>query len=154
MWAPWEDDYPVVRHYPGRKSVGYFGAVRVRAGKSLFRKESEMLNGEPFWAFLRQLETASQETGRRVIVIADHSNYPHPKLLATWRLARQGRFDWDFLPPCNPSLNPIERVWKRTQRNGLPNTSFPRLALVAESVEKQVVRWSEPNADHSHLCQL
>jgi DDE superfamily endonuclease len=113
-WVPWEDDDPVIWHSPGRKSVEYFGAVRVRAGKSFSRKKSEMLNGEPFWALLRQLKTASQETGRRVIVIADNSNYHHPRLRPTWRLARQGRFGLDFLPPCSPELNPIERVWKPT----------------------------------------
>jgi len=136
MWVPWEEDDPVVWHYPGRKSVGYFGAVRLRDGKSLFRKEPEMFNGETFWAFLRQLETASQENGRRVVVIADNSKYHHAKLHAAWRLERQGRFSLDFLPPYSPELNPIERVWKRTRRNGLHNAYFPRLALVTESVEK------------------
>jgi len=53
--VPWEDDDPVVWHYPGRKSVGYFGAVRVRDGKSFSRKKSERFNRETFWAFLRQL---------------------------------------------------------------------------------------------------
>lgn len=154
MWVPWEEDDPVVWHYPGRKSVGYFGAVRVRDGKSLFRKEPEMFNGETFWAFLRQLETASQENGRRVVVIADNSKYHHAKLHAAWRLERQGRFVLDFLPPYSPELNPIERVWKRTRRNCLHNAYFPRLTLVAESVEKQFARWSEPNAELAQLCQL
>jgi hypothetical protein len=82
MWVPWEEDDPVVWHYAGRKSVGYFGGVRLRDGKSLFRKEPEMFNGETFWAFLPQLETASQENGRRVVVIADNSKYHHAKLHA------------------------------------------------------------------------
>ena len=127
MWVPWEEDDPVLWHYPGRKSVGYFGAVRLRDGKSLFRKEPEMFNGETFWAFLRQLETASQENGRRVVVIADNSKYHHAKLHTAWRLERQGRFSLDFLPPYSPELNPIERVWKRTRRNCLYNAYFPRL---------------------------
>ena len=101
-----------------------------------------------------QLETASQENGRRVVVIADNSKYHHAKLHAAWRLERQGRFSLDFLPPYSPELNPIERVWKRTRRNCLHNAYFPRLALVAESVEKQFVRWSEPNAELAQLCQL
>lgn len=121
---------------PGSKSVRYFGAVRVRDGKSLFRKEPEMFNGETFWAFLRQLETASQENGRRVIVIADNSKYPHAKLHAAWRLERRGRFGLDFLPPYSPELNPIKRVWKRTRRNCLHNAYFPRLALVSQNRSK------------------
>ena len=33
MWIPPEVDDPVVLHHPTRKSVGYFGAVRLRDGK-------------------------------------------------------------------------------------------------------------------------
>ena len=77
---------------------------RVRNGKSLFRKEPEMFNGETFWAFLRQLETVSQENGRCVIVIAGNSKYHHTTLHAAWRLERRGRFGWDFLPPSSPEL--------------------------------------------------
>jgi hypothetical protein len=44
---------------------------------------------------------------------------------------------WLGLPATlKPRGNPIERVWKRTRRNGLHNAYFPRLALVTESVEK------------------
>jgi hypothetical protein len=77
---------------------------RVRNDKSLFRKEPEMFNGETFRAFLRQLETVSQENGRRVIVIAGNSKYHHTTLHAAWRLERRGRFGWDFLPPSSPEL--------------------------------------------------
>lgn len=154
MWVPWEEDDPVVWHYPGRKSVGYFGAVRVRDGKSLFRREPAMFNGETFWAFLRQLESASQEPGKRVVVIIDNAKYHHAKLHAVWRLEQQEQFCLDFLPPYSPELNPIERAWKRTRRNCLHNVYFPRLALVTETVEKQFAHWSEPNAELAHLCQL
>ena len=112
------------------------------------------VNGETFWAFMRQLETASQETGRRVIVIIDNAKYHHAKLHAAWRLEQQERFCLDFLPPYSPELNPIERVWKRTRRNCLHNVYFPRLALVTETVEKQFARWSKPNAELAALCQL
>ena len=113
-----------------------------------------MFNGETFWTFLRQLEAASQEPGRRVIVITDNAKYHHAKLHAAWRLEQQERFCLDFLPPYSPELNPIERVWKRTRRNCLHNTYFSRLALVTEAVEKQFTRWSEPNAEPAELCQL
>ena len=88
--------------------------------------------------------------------VAKHSvaKYRAALVRAAWRLERQGRFGLDFLPPYSPELDPIERVWKRTRRNCLHNANFPRLALVAESVEKQFVRWSEPNAEFEQLCQL
>lgn len=154
MWVPWEEDDPVVWHYPGRKSVGYFGAVRVRDGKGLFLRESEMFNGATFWPFLQQLQNASREPGRRVIVIIDNAKYHHAKLHADWRAAQQENFRLDFLPPYSPELNPIERVWKRTRRNCLHNVYFPQLALVTKAVEEQFVKWSLPNAELAHLCRL
>jgi hypothetical protein len=40
MWIPPEVDDPVVLHHPTRRSVGYFGAVRLRDGKFLFERGS------------------------------------------------------------------------------------------------------------------
>jgi transposase len=154
MWVPWEEDDPVVWHYPGRKSVGYYGAVRLRDGKGLFRQESGMFDGATFWGYLRELELASREEGRRVIVIIDNAKYHHAKLHASWREDHQGRFALDFLPPDSPELNPIERVWKRTRRNCLHNVYFPKLALVTEAVEEQFDDWSEPNMELAALCRL
>jgi transposase len=154
MWVPWEEDDPVVWHYPGRKSVGYYGAVRLRDGQGLFGQEPGMFDGTTFWVYLRELELASRETGRRVVVIIDNAKYHHAKLHAQWREEQQGRFELDFLPPYSPELNPIERVWKRTRRNCLHNVYFPKLAPVTETVEEQFVQWSEPNTELAALCRL
>lgn len=152
MWVPWEEDDPVLWHYPGRKSVGYYGAVRLRDGKGLFRQESEMFDEVTFWNFMRQLETSRRETGRRVIVIIDNAQYHHAKLHAGWR-EQQGQFALDFLPPYSPELNPIERVWKRTRRNCLHNVYFPKLALLVEKIEEQFQKWSGPNSELAALCR-
>jgi transposase len=154
MWVPWEEDDPVVWHFPGRKSVGYHGAVRLRDGKGLFRQEAGMFDGATFWVYLRELDLASRESNRRVIVIIDNAKYHHAKLHAQWREEHQGRFALDFLPPYSPELNPIERVWKRTRRNRLHNVYFPKLSLVTQTIEEQFDQWSEPNTELATLCRL
>ena len=154
MWVPWEEADPVLWHYPGRKSVGYYGAVRLRDGKGFFRQEPEMFDGATFWGFLPALERVSREADRRAIVIIDNAKYHHAKLHADWRQEHQARLALDFLPPYSPELNPIERVWKRTRRNGLHNVYFPKLAKVVETVEAQFAKWSEPNAELASLCWL
>lgn len=40
MWVAPEERDPVIHHHPTRKSVGYYGAVRLRDGNS-FIKESQ-----------------------------------------------------------------------------------------------------------------
>jgi hypothetical protein len=39
MWVPPEVKDPVLLHYPGLKSAGYFGAVRLREGKFFYKRE-------------------------------------------------------------------------------------------------------------------
>ena len=51
MWIAPETTDPVVFHQPTRKSVGYFGAVRLRDGKFAYRREDCRFNAEPFSFF-------------------------------------------------------------------------------------------------------
>lgn len=154
MWIPWEDDDPVLWHYPGRKSVGYFGAVRLRDGRGLFQKESGMFDGMTFWSFLQRLRQVSTESTRAVIVISDNAKYHHAKLHQGWREDQLPHFRLDYLPPYSPELNPIERVWKRTRRQCVHNVFFPTLQVLVERVDQQFLHWSEPNEELTRLCAL
>lgn len=82
MWIPPEIKDPVLLHAPTRKSVGCFGAVRLRDGRFVFRQEQKRFNGESFFCFLRQLRRTSIRTGRRVVVISDNAKYHAPQRLA------------------------------------------------------------------------
>jgi hypothetical protein len=73
MWTPPEIKDPVLLHAPTRKSVGYFGAVRLRDGRFVFRLETGKFNGPSFLQFLQQLRSASRATRRRVVVITDNA---------------------------------------------------------------------------------
>ena len=46
MWVPPETKDPVLLHHPTRRSVGYFGAVRLRDGKFQFSRETGKFNGD------------------------------------------------------------------------------------------------------------
>jgi transposase len=153
-WVPWEDDDPVICHYPGRKSVGYFGAVRLRDGLGLFQKEPEMFEGMTFWNFLQRLRLAGARSGRRVIAITDNAKYHHAKMHQEWRERQAPEFVLDYLSSYSPGLNPIERVWKRTRRNCVHNVYFPTLHPLVERVEEQFAKWSEPNAELARLCAM
>ena len=66
MWIPPEIKDPVPLHAPTRKSVGYFGAVRLWDGRFVFRRETGKFNGPGFLQFLQQLRSASRRSGRRL----------------------------------------------------------------------------------------
>ena len=154
MWIPPEVDDPVVLHQPTRKSVGYFGAVRLRDGKFLFAREDHCFDAMTTWNFLRQLRQCSRRAGRRVVIITDNARYHHAKLHAGWRIKQEPEFVLSYLPPYSPDLNPIERVWKLTRRLCLHNRYFPTLAGVAEAVEGQFQYWRGPNETLRKLCTV
>jgi len=154
MWIPPEVDDPVVLHHPTRKSVGYFGAIRLRDGKFLFQRETARFDAMTTWNFLRQLRQCSRRAGRRVVVITDNAKYHHAKLHATWRAEQAPEFLLSYLPPYSPDLNPIERVWKLTRRLCLHNRYFPTLAGVMAAVEGQFGYWTQPNEPLRKLCGI
>lgn len=154
MWVPPEERDPVLLHHPTRKSVGYFGAVRLRDGKLVFQREEERFNAVTFHAFLKYLRETSCLSGRRVVVITDNAKYHHAKLHADWRSQQAPQFTLDFLPPYSPDLNPIERLWKLTRRLCLHNRYFPTLKEVIQVAESRFVEWTSGSEVVRKLCAL
>lgn len=154
MWIPPEVKNPVLYHHPTRKSVGYFGAVRLRDGKFVYQKEDEKFNGESFHAFLKMLRQRASCSGRQVVVIVDNARYHHATLHQSWREECAKDFKLLFLPPYSPELNPIERVWKLTRRLCLHNQYFEKLETVIESVEGRFQLWCNANDELRTLCAL
>lgn len=154
MWIPPEIKDPVLLHAPTRKSVGYFGAVRLSDGRFVFRREEGKFNGDSFLRFLQEFRRSSIRTGRRVIVITDNAQYHHARLHKNWREEQAPGFALDFLPPYSPELNPIERVWKLTRRLCLHNRYFERLDEVTAAVETQFAAWTKRNDTLRRLCAI
>jgi len=154
MWVPPEDKDPVLLHHPTRKSVGYFGAVRLHDGKLVFQREEKKFNAVTSHAFLKRLRQASSRSGRRVIVIIDNARYHHAKLHADWRSQQASQFILDFLPPYSPDLNPIERLWKLTRKLCLHNRYFSTLEDLIQSVESKFSEWTSGNEVVRKLCAI
>lgn len=154
MWVPPEIKDPVLLHHPTRKSVGYFGAVRLRDGKFVFASENDRFDAQTTWNFLALLRQRSGRSGRRVVIIIDNAKYHHAKLHRPWREAQAPDFTLDYLPPYSPDLNPIERLWKLTRKLCLHDEYFPTLQAVVDAVETQFTKWSSPNETVRRLCAI
>lgn len=95
MWVPPEVTDPVCLHAPTRKSISYFGAVRLRDGKLCTSQPEGSFDAWTCWHFLRKL--------RGVVVITDNAKYHHANLHREWRLAHEPGFVLLFLPPGTQS---------------------------------------------------
>jgi transposase len=154
MWIASDIKDPVLRHFPGRKSVGYFGAVRIRDGLFVAMRELDKFNGQSFYEFMRKLLETGGELGRKMVLITDNAKYHHAKLHKEWREKNANRFFLDFLPPYSQDLNPVERVWKLVRRNCLHNRYFHTLKEVQDVVEVQFREWSFENEILRKLCAI
>lgn len=154
MWIPPEIKDPVLLHHPGRRSVGYFGAIRLRDGKFVYKREEENFNAQTFFAFMKQLRSKASKSGKRIVVITDNARYHHAILHRNWREEHSDSFLLDYLPPYSPDLNPIERVWKLTRRMCVHNRYFPTLDAVTVAVESGFDRWEKPNETLRRLCAI
>lgn len=154
MWIPPEVRDPVLLHHPTRKSVGYFGAVRLRDGKFFALQEPDQFDAQTTWKFYRRLHQISCHSGRRVVVITDNARYHHARMPREWREIQEPAFQLFFLPPYSPELNPIERVWKLVRRLCLHNRYFPQLGLVTDAVERQFAQWRTGSQTLFKLCSV
>ncbi len=154
MWVPPETKDPILLHHPTRRSVGYFGAVRLRDGRFWSCRETGKFNALTFWEFIKQLRQVSRTRGRRVVVIADNARYHHARLHKPWREEHAPSFELDYLPPYSPELNPIERVWKLTRRRCIHNRYFATLEEVTAAVEAEFAAWGQPNDMLRRLCAI
>jgi hypothetical protein len=154
LWVPPEVDDPVCLHAPTRKSIRFFGAVRLADGKLVMSQPKGMFDAQTCWQFLRQLEGPARRAGRKTVVIADNARYHHASLHEDWRREVAAHFSLHCLPPYSPELNPIERVWKLIRRCCLHNRYFPDLSDVVLAIEPRLRGWARPNATLRRLCSM
>lgn len=154
MWVPPEDKDPILLHHPTRKSVGYFGAVRLGDGKFVSLREENKFNADTYLGFMKYLRQVSSHSQRPVVVVADNARYHHARLHKQWREKAQSRFSFLYLPPYSPQLNPIERVWKMARRKGTHNQYFPSLEAIVEAVEGIFSEWRYGNETLRRLCAI
>jgi transposase len=144
---------PVVYHHPTRKSIGYFGAVRLRDRKFMFHR-AERFNAETFFLFVRDLGSVSCHAERRVEVIPGNAKYHHAKTHKVRRTKSLSRFAMNFLPPYSPEPNPIERVWKLVRRLATHNRYFSGLQEIIAAVERTLSQRHFGNDTLRRLCTI
>ena len=152
LWVPPEVRDPICLHAPTRKSISFFGAVRLSDGKLVMSRPEGMFDARTCWDFLLKLERISSQAGREVVVISDNARYHHATLHEAWRRDVTDHFRLHFLPPYSPDLNPIERVWKLIRRCCLHNQYFSTLEAVVAAIQPRLRAWSRPNETLRRLC--
>lgn len=80
MWIPPEVQHPVCLHAPTRKSISYFGAVRLKDGKLVMSPPDGMFDACTCWNFYRRMARIAKSSGRKIVMIIDNARYHHASL--------------------------------------------------------------------------
>lgn len=150
MWIPPEENDPIVRHAPTRKSMALFGAVCAHTGE-LVTMDAIIFNAETFLIFLNNI-VQSKKRGKKIVLILDNARYHHATMIQPWLNKNSHKIQLLFLPPYSPDLNNIERVWKMTRRICTHNRYFATIDELLYVVKRQMKIWSKPNETLRKLC--
>jgi transposase len=104
-----------------RKSVKIFGAIELWKVRFHYQRDC-VFNAETYLAFLKSL--ARRYRRRGTILIHDNASYHKKPLVQNWVDANQEWLEVQPLPKYSPELNPTERLWQYTRKNGTHNRYF------------------------------
>ncbi|MBV8899474.1 MAG: IS630 family transposase [Verrucomicrobia bacterium] len=104
-----------------RKNVKIFGAVELWRARFDYRQET-VFNAVTYLSFLEQLARRYHRQG--AVLIQDNASYHKNAEVWAWFQSNRHWLEVHQLPAYSPELNPTERLWQHTRKNGTHNRFF------------------------------
>ena len=112
--------------------------------------QATVFNATTYLGFLEQL--ARQYRRQGAILIQDNASYHKDAEVWAWFKCNRHWLEVHQLPPYSPELNPTERLWQHTRKNGTHNRFFGHVdALLATLVRVFGEMQSHPELIRSWL---
>ena len=132
-----------------RKSVKILGAIELGDTRFHYRQDT-VFNATTYFHFLEQL--ARRYRRRGAILIQDNASYHKDADLLKWFAANRHWLEVHQLPPYSPELNPTERLWQHTRKNGTHNRYFATRAELEGTLSRVFAEMqSHPELIRSYL---
>ncbi len=133
-----------------RKSVKILGAIELWRTRFDYRQDT-VFNADSYLGFLEQLARRYRRQG--AILIQDNASYHKDAEVWNWFKSNRHWLEVHQLPPYSPELNPTERLWQHTRKNGTHNRFFSGLdALVTTLTRVFGEMQSHPQLISSYLA--
>jgi transposase len=133
-----------------RKSVKILGAIELWSTRFDYRRDT-VFNACTYLGFLEQLARRYRHQG--AILIQDNASYHKDGDVWEWFKSNRQWLEVHQLPPYSPELNPTERLWQHTRKNGTHNRFFSDPdALLATLTRVFTEMQSYPQLIHSYLA--
>jgi transposase len=113
-----------------RQKTHAFGAVNARTGEFISMQE-DRINARNFIRFLRIIR--KKYVHRNIVMILDNAGWHKARKVGRF-LGDDGNFQFLFLPPYSPNLNPVEKIWKLLRYRVTHNHFFYTLKKLVTAV--------------------
>ncbi len=123
----WHATWSRVGHPPeipvtgARKSIKILGAIELWKARFHYQRDC-VFNAETYLAFLQRLARCYRRQG--AILVHDNASYHKKPLVQSWVEANGHWLEVQHLPKYSPELNPTERLWQYTRKNGTHDRYF------------------------------
>jgi len=104
-----------------RKSIKILGAIELWKARFHYQRDC-VFNAETYLAFLQRLARCYRRQG--AILVHDNASYHKKPLVQSWVEANGHWLEVQHLPKYSPELNPTERLWQYTRKNGTHDRYF------------------------------
>jgi transposase len=104
-----------------RKSVKILGAIELWRARFHYAQDT-VFNAQTYLSFMEQLARRYRRQG--AILIQDNASYHKDSGVWNWFKSNRHWLEVHQLPPYSPELNPTERLWQHTRKNGTHNRFF------------------------------
>jgi transposase len=132
------------------KSVKILGAIELWRTRFDYRQDT-VFNATAYLGFLEQQGRRYRRQG--AILIQDNASYHKDGEVWAWFKSNRHWLEVHQLPPYSPELNPTERLWQHTRKNGTHNRFFGGLdALLATLTRVFGETQSHPQLIRSYLA--
>ena len=132
-----------------RKNIKILGAIELWRTRFDYRQDT-VFNATAYLGFLEQLARRYRRQG--AILIQDNASYHKDAEVWAWFKSNRHWLEVHQLPPYSPELNPTERLWQHTRKNGTHNRFFGGLdALLATLTRVFGEMQSHPQLVQSYL---
>jgi len=116
-----------------RKGYKVFGAIEYFSGRLFYRGIEDRFNSESYQEFLQMILA---QTTQHLFLIHDGARYHTSAAPQAFLAAHSDRITAEPLPSYSPDYNPIEYLWKKTQKRATHNQYFKEFAALTVSVDK------------------
>lgn len=108
------------------------GAVEIFDADFLYRRDT-VFNAETYLTFLRE-DLTPRYRERGAILVQDNASYHKDRDVWTWFASNRQWLDVHQLPPYSPQLNPTERIWQHTRKNGTHNRYYETIDGLVQTI--------------------